>query len=296
MKVVMNEFLKYLRDKNSAKNTIASYERDILRFIKYFKNKEKDTYFLTTEDMQDYLTILEEEGKSNSTISRVTASIKAYYKFLSTKNLVEKNPAKNIKSYKVEKKELSILTKSEIQKLLNEATCEDLKGKRDEAMLQLLYATGMRVTELISLKIADVNLSAGKIKIIKAGTTRYIVLNNSTVRYVKHYIKEIRPLLCKIDTDETLFLNSNGKKLTRQGFWKILKKYKNSANIEKELTPHTLRHSFAVHNLSDGMDIKKLQEILGHTDVATTMMYNEFIEDNSITDEINEFNSDINLV
>ena len=283
MRVIIDEFLNYLESKNSAKNTIASYERDIVKFEKYFENKGKEVYYLTNEDMQDYLGFLEEEGKSNSTISRVSASIKSYYKYLLSKNLVETNIAKNIKSYKVEKKELSILTKNEIQKLLNEANCEDLKGKRDESMLQLLYATGMRVTELISLKISDVNLSSGKIKITKSGISRIVTLNNSTVRYIKNYVKEIRPLLCKIDTDDTLFLNSNGKKLTRQGFWKILKKYKSSANIEKELTPHTLRHSFAIHNLNDGMDIRKLQEILGHTDVATTMMYNEFIEDTNIT-------------
>ena len=283
MRIIIDEFLSFLKSKNSAKNTIASYERDIVKFEKHFENKGKEVYYLTSEDMQEYLEFLEEEGKSNSTISRVSASIKAYYKYLLSKNLVETNIAKNIKTYKVEKKELSILTKAEIQKLLAEANCEDLKGKRDEAMLQLLYATGMRVTELISLKVSDINLSSGKIKIAKSSILRVITLNNSTVRYIKNYIKEIRPLLCKIDTDDTLFLNSNGKKLTRQGFWKILKKYKNSANIDKELTPHTLRHSFAIHNLNDGMDIKKLQEILGHTDVATTMMYNDFIEENNIT-------------
>ena len=282
MRIIVDEFLNYLSSKHAAKNTIASYERDIVKFEKYFEEKGKKVYYLTNDDMQEYLRVLEEEGKSNSTISRVTASIKAYYKYLLSKNLVETNIAKNIKTYRVERKCLSVLTKQEIAELLNEATCEDLKGRRDEAMLQLLYATGMRVTELISLKVSDVNLSAGKIKIAKSGVSRIITLNNSTLRYTKNYMKEIRPLLSKIDTDDALFLNSNGKKLTRQGFWKILKKYKTSAKIEKDLTPHTLRHSFAIHQLNDGMEIKKLQEILGHTDVATTMMYNDFIEDTTI--------------
>ena len=282
MRIIVDEFLSYLETKHAAKNTIASYERDIIKFEQYFEKKGKKVYYLTNEDMQEYLEYLEGEGKSNSTISRVSASIKSYYKYLLSKNLVESNIAKNIKTYKVEKKELSVLTKKEIQELLNEATCEDLKGRRDQAMLQLLYATGMRVTELISIKISDVNLSSGKIKIAKSGISRTISLSNSILRYIKNYVKEIRPLLCKLDTDDALFLNSNGKKLTRQGFWKILKKYKKSAKIEKELTPHTLRHSFAIHQLNDGMDIKQLQEILGHTDVATTMMYNDFIQDTTI--------------
>jgi len=177
----------------------------------------------------------------------------------------------------VDKKEPGILTKLEIEELLKQPIENDLKGQRDQTMLQTLYSTGMRVTELISLKVSDVNFTNGTIKIAKNKTSRIIKLSNSTMKYLTNYILNMRPLLTKLDTDDTLFLNANGKKLTRQGFWKILKQYKDRAHITKELTPHTIRHSFAVHQLRDGIDMKKLQEILGHTDIATTMMYNSFL-------------------
>lgn len=282
MRIIIDEFLTYLGNKNAAKNTIASYERDIVKFEQYFEEQGKKVYYLTSNDMEEYLENLKNQGRTNSTISRVTASIKSYYKYLLSINLVEKNIVSTVKSYKVEKKELSILTKSEIEELLSKTTGDDLKSQRDEAMLQLLYATGMRVTELISLKISDINLNSGKVKISKSSSYRTVSLNKSTVKYLKNYITNIRPLISKLESDDSLFYNSNGKKLTRQGFWKILKKYKAETNIDKDLTPHTLRHSFAIHNLNEGMDIKDLKEILGHTDVATTMMYNDFIENNKI--------------
>jgi len=227
--------------------------------------------------MQEYLNALMIEGKSNATISRVSASIKAYYKYLVSRNLAENNIAIDAVTYKVDKKEPGILTKGEIEELLKQPIESDLKGQRDQTMLQTLYSTGMRVTELISLKVSDVNFTNGTIKIAKNKTSRVIKLSNSTMKYLTNYILNMRPLLTKLDTDDTLFLNANGKKLTRQGFWKILKQYKDRAHITKELTPHTLRHSFAVHQLRDGIDMKKLQEILGHTDIATTMMYNSFL-------------------
>lgn len=280
MRVIVDEFLGYLENRHAAKNTIASYERDIVKFENYFEGQGKKIFNLAKEDMQEYLDSLVAEGKSNATISRVSASIKAYYKYLVSRNLAEVNIANDVVTCKVEKKEPGILTKSEVEELLKQPADNDLKGQRDQTMLQTLYSTGMRVTELISLKTSDVNFTNGTIKIAKNKISRVIKLNNSTMKYLTNYILNIRPLLTKIDADDTLFLNANGKKLTRQGFWKILKQYKDSANITKELTPHTIRHSFAVHQLVDGMDMKKLQEILGHTDIATTMMYSTFLDRN----------------
>lgn len=278
MKVIVDEFISYLESRHAAKNTIASYERDITKFENYFENQNKKVFNLTKDDMEEYLDTLVQEGKSNATISRVSASIKAYYKYLVSRNLAETNIAMDVATYKVDKKAPAILTKGEIEELLKQPIENDLKGQRDETMLHTLYSTGMRVTELISLKVGDVNFTNGTIKIAKNKLARVVKLNNSTMKYLTNYILNMRPLLTKLDTDDTLFLNANGKKLTRQGFWKILKQYKEGAHITKELTPHTLRHSFAVHQLKDGTDIKKLQEILGHTDIATTMMYNSFVD------------------
>jgi len=278
MKVIVDEFISYLESRHAAINTIASYERDIIKFEYYFESQNKKIFNLTKDDMQEYLNALMLEGKANSTISRVSASIKAYYKYLVSRNLAESNIAMNAVTYKVDKKEPGILSKGEIEELLKQPIESDLKGQRDQTMLQTLYSTGMRVTELISLKVSDVNFTNGTIKIAKNKTSRVIKLSNSSMKYLTNYILNMRPLLTKLDTDDTLFLNANGKKLTRQGFWKILKQYKDKANITKELTPHTLRHSFAVHQLRDGIDMKKLQEILGHTDIATTMMYNSFLD------------------
>lgn len=280
MKVIVDEFINYLESRHAAKNTIASYERDIIKFDNYFESQNKKIFNLTKEDMQEYLDVLAAEGKSNATLSRVSASIKSYYKYLVSRNLAETNIAMDVGTYKVDKKAPSVLTKSEIEELLKQPIEDDLKGQRDQTMLQTLYSTGMRVTELISLKVGDINFTNGTIKIAKNKVPRIVKLNNSTIKYLTNYVLNMRPLLTKLDTDDTLFLNANGRKLTRQGFWKILKQYKEGAHIVKELTPHTLRHSFAVHQLEDGTDIKKLQEILGHTDVATTMMYNNFLDFN----------------
>lgn len=280
MKVIVDEFINYLESRHAAKNTIASYERDIIKFDNYFESQNKKIFNLTKDDMQEYLDVLATEGKSNATLSRVSASIKSYYKYLVSRNLAETNIAMDVGTYKVDKKAPSVLTKSEIEELLKQPIEDDLKGQRDQTMLQTLYSTGMRVTELISLKVGDINFTNGTIKIAKNKVPRIVKLNNSTIKYLTNYVLNMRPLLTKLDTDDTLFLNANGRKLTRQGFWKILKQYKEGAHIVKELTPHTLRHSFAVHQLEDGTDIKKLQEILGHTDVATTMMYNNFLDFN----------------
>ena len=278
MELMVQDFIKYLANRQVAKNTLVSYERDVNQLLTYTAKLDKKLADLKSEDIQAYVAYLQTEGKSTATISRAVASIKTFYRYLYKNKLIEENYAECVVSPKVEKKDLSILSVNEIEKLLEQPSTTDLKGLRDKAMLETLYATGMRVTELISLKVTDVNLNYGYIKIKKKNKERSIPIGNVAVRYLKDYIEEVRPLLIKTDEEEYLFINANGKEMTRQGFWKILKQYKEQANIDKELTPHTIRHSFAVHMLQNGAEVKSVQALLGHTDVASTMMYTHMLD------------------
>ena len=275
MKIIIDEFIESLKAKQASNNTIASYERDITKFSNYFEEKGKKIFDLTKEDMLEYIEHLKEQGKSNPTISRCIASIKSLYRYLLNKNLVEENIVENIESPKVDRKDLMILTQEEIEKLLEQPNLSDLKGQRDKAMLEVLYSTGIRVTELISLKLEDVNLTNGYIKVKKKNSERHIPLGNLSLKCLKEYINKVRPLLIRTEEEKTLFINTNGQKMTRQGYWKILKQYKEQAKIEKDITPHSIRHSFAVHMLQSGAEIKTVQELLGHTDIASTMMYTQ---------------------
>ena len=275
MKDIIYDFIENLKQRQASHNTIASYERDIIQFNEYFEVNNKKIVDLTKEDMQDYINNLSMKGKSNSTISRSTASVKSFYRYLISRGLVKKNITDGVDVPKVDKKEPMILTSSEIEKLLEQPNNNDLKGQRDKAMLEILYATGIRVTELISIRIEDVNLTNGYIKVKKGATERHIPLGNLSLKCLKEYINKVRPLLIRTEEEKTLFINTNGQKMTRQGYWKILKQYKDQAKIGKEITPHTIRHSFAVHMLQNGAEIKTVQELLGHTDVASTMMYTQ---------------------
>jgi len=275
MKIIIDEFIESLKVRQASQNTIASYERDIMQFSNYFEGQNKKIFDLTNEDMQEYINYLISQGKSNSTISRSTASIKSLYRYLLNKNLVEENIAESVVAPKVDRKEPMILTSSEIETLLEQPDLSELKGQRDKAMLEILYATGIRVTELISLKLEDVNLTNGYIKVKKKNSERHIPLGNLSLKCLKEYINKVRPLLIRTEEEKTLFINTNGQKMTRQGYWKILKQYKDQAKIDKDITPHTIRHSFAVHMLENGAEIKTVQELLGHTDVASTMMYTQ---------------------
>lgn len=284
MELIIQDFIEYLKSRQVSKNTLLSYERDINQLVTYFKSIDKKMFDATEEDLQKYIVYLTTMGKSNATISRNVASMKAFYRYLLKNKLVEENIAANLSAPKVEKKELSILSVSEVEKLLEQPSSKDLKGQRDKAMLELLYATGIRVTELVSLTMSDVNVHSGHIKVKKKNKERVIPISNTALRYLKEYIENVRPLLIKTEEEQSLFINANGQKMTRQGFWKILKQYKDEAKIEKELTPHTIRHSFAVHMLQNGAELKSVQELLGHTDVASTMMYTH-VADLKLRDE-----------
>ncbi|MBR5227932.1 MAG: tyrosine recombinase XerD [Clostridia bacterium] len=284
MELIIQDFIEYLNSRQVSKNTLLSYERDINQLSSYLKELDKKMFDVTESDLQGYIVYMQTVGKSSATISRCVASMKAFYRYLLKNKLVEKNIAEKLLAPKVEKKELSILSIGEVEKLLEQPTQDDLKGQRDKAMLEVLYATGIRVTELISLNISDVNLNAGHLKVKKKNKERIIPISNTALKYLKVYVEDVRPLLIKTEKEESLFINANGQKMTRQGFWKILKQYKDQAKIEKELTPHTIRHSFAVHMLQNGAELKSVQELLGHTDVASTMMYTH-VADMKIKDE-----------
>ena len=287
MKIIVDEFIDSLKARQASQNTIASYERDIAQFCNYFESKGKKIFDLTSEDMQEYINHLLAEGKSNSTISRCTASVKSLYRYLVSKKLAETNIADGVEAPKVDRKEPMILTSKEIEMLLEQPDLSELKGQRDKAMLEILYATGIRVTELISLRVEDVNLNNGYIRVKKKNSERHIPLGNLALKCLREYMDKVRPLLIRTEEEKTLFINTNGQKMTRQGYWKILKQYKEQANIDKDITPHTIRHSFAVHMLQNGAEIKTVQELLGHTDVASTMMYSQMVGLNSTKEEYN---------
>ena len=288
MKIIIDEFIESLKAKQASNNTIVSYERDIMKFSNYFEEKGKKIFDLTRDDMLEYIDYLKSEGKSNPTISRSIASVKRLYKYLLSKNLVEENIVENIESPKVDRKDLMILTQDEIEKLLEQPDLSELKGQRDKAMLEVLYSTGIRVTELISLKLEDVNLTNGYIKVKKKNSERHIPLGNLSLKCLKEYINKVRPLLIRTEEEKTLFINTNGQKMTRQGYWKILKQYKEQAKIDKDITPHSIRHSFAVHMLQNGAEIKTVQELLGHTNIETTQIYTHLTNE-KILNEYDQF-------
>ena len=219
-------------------------------------------------------------NKKTSTISRNLATIRSFYQFLVKTKKIKKDPTVGVQSPKVEKKVPSILSSQEVELLLEQPKAIDLKGIRDKAMLEFAYATGMRVTEIISLDISDCNLEQGYVVCKNGFKTRNIPLGSLSLKALKDYIEKARPILIKDDSVDALFVNINGKRLTRQGFWKIVKFYKEQAHISKDITPHVLRHSFATHLLQNGADLKAIQTMLGHSDISSTQVYMQFQNEN----------------
>ena len=270
-------FLEFLKDdKKLSDNTLQSYNRDISQYEEYLNKNRLNYVKITEEDIRTYMEYLQDENKKKSTISRSLASIRSFYQYLIRVKKVKKDPTKNIESPKIEKRVPSILTSKEVELLLEQPKDVDLKGTRDKAMLEFAYATGMRVTEIISLDIDDVNLDEGYVACSSRSRTRNIPLGSMSLKALKEYIENAREYLIKDDTERALFVNVNGTRLTRQGFWKIVKYYKEQAHITKEITPHVLRHSFATHLLQNGADLKSIQAMLGHSDISSTQVYMQF--------------------
>ena len=277
MEKQVKSFLEFLQnDKKASENTLQSYRRDIVYYSKYIESNNLNYAKIKEEDIKGYLEHLQSIGKKPSTISRCLASIRSFYQFLVRNKKVKEDPTLHIQSPKIEKRVPSVLTAQEVELLLNQPKDVDLKGTRDKAMLEFAYATGMRVTEIISLDIKDVKLEEGYVVCHSGSKERNIPLGTLSLKALKEYIEEARPVLIRDEKVEALFVNVNGQRLTRQGFWKIVKYYKEQAHITKDITPHVLRHSFATHLLQNGADLKAIQTMLGHSDISSTQVYMQF--------------------
>lgn len=273
----LKHFFDFLEnDKKLSENTLQSYKRDLKQFRRYLEACELHYNRVKEEDIKDYIKELQEEGKKPSSISRCIASIRSFYQFVLKNKKIKVDPTQNIQSPKIEKRVPSILTSKEVELLLDQPKDIDLKGIRDKAMLEFAYATGMRVTEMISLNMEDVNLEEGYVTCKHGNKERNIPLGNMSLKALKEYVEEARDILVKTAEEEALFVNINGSRLTRQGFWKIIKYYKEQAHITKDITPHVLRHSFATHLLQNGADLKAIQSMLGHSDISSTQVYMQF--------------------
>ena len=264
--------------KQASANTIASYMRDIRQFSEWLRSTENaDVVDASQVNISDYLTHLEKDGRSGATVSRNLASLKNFYSYVVSSGFLENTPVTEIRVDRGEKKLPQILTGREIELLLAQPVCVDAKGYRDKAMLEVMYATGIRVTELIDLDVDDVNLELGTIKCAGAKKTRSIPLYPAALKALTAYLMDIRRGMIADPDERALFVNINGVRMSRQGFWKILKYYQASAHIEKDITPHTLRHSFAVHLLENGADLGSVQELMGHSDISSTQMYTHMV-------------------
>lgn len=264
--------------KQSSANTVASYLRDIRQFAQWLRSTE-DLAIMEAQqqNIRTYLDHLTGEGRSGATLSRTLASLKNFYAYLVSSGFLDQAPVMDMHIDRGEKKLPQILTGREIELLLQQPTATDAKGFRDKAMLETMYATGIRVTELIDLNIDDVNLELGIIKCVSASKSRSIPLYPAALRALSSYISNVRSGMLADPGEKALFVNISGTRMSRQGFWKIIKHYQASAHIDKEITPHTLRHSFAVHLLENGADLGSLQELMGHSDISSTQMYTQMI-------------------
>lgn len=276
----MELFEKYLREeKKASENTLGSYLRDIKQLGEYLDtHHDCEITDASESELGEYIEYLRGAGKSVATVSRCIASVKCLYTHLCIKQILETNPALKLVPDKCTQKLPEILTDKEIDLLLEQPECVDAKGYRDKAMLELLYATGIRVSELIDLNISDVNLSAAIIRCESKAKTRYIPLYQKAVKALSEYITLVRPQMIAMPDEPSLFVNVSGERMSRQGFWKILKYYQKKAGIEKDITPHTLRHSFAAHLLENGADIHAIQEMLGHADISSTQVYSQLVK------------------
>ena len=268
---MFSEFLS--KEKPNSVNTRESYLRDTMNYLSYLSQIDITPLEADERDVQGFVDHLQSMNRSTTTISRNLASVRCFYKFLIYKNLVDHNPAKSIRVGKAEKKLPQVLQGDEIELLLSQPDITEPKGCRDKAMLELLYATGIRASELINLNIEDINLRSGVLYCRGNKGVRTIPVYPSAVVSVSDYIYRMRGLIAGPDGGNALFVNLNGGRLTRQGFWKIVKSYAVEAGITKEITPHTIRHSFALHLLENGASVKDIQTMMGHADISSTQVY-----------------------
>ena len=280
MKPDVKEFVAYLQnDKKASQNTIVSYQRDLLQLVDYLEaNGITEAVKVTKTSLNSYILHLEKSGRATTTISRVLASVKAFFHYELREGKIRKDPAELLKTPKIEKKPPVILTEAEVENFLEQPKGQTPKEIRDKAMLELLYATGIRVSELIALKIDDVNMSVGFIVCRDSSKERMIPFGRVAKQAMQVYLSQAREFLQKGQPSDALFTNCSGRAMSRQGFWKIVKFYGEKAGIQADITPHTLRHSFAAHLIRGGADIQSVQTMLGHSDMATTQVYTTYLK------------------
>jgi integrase/recombinase XerD len=279
MEELIARFIEYLgSERRLALNTLESYGRDLRQYGGFLaKGKITSPAEASRATIISYLLHMEKQGKANATIARRLAALKAFYQYLLRMQVVERDPTANLESPKLAKRLPRILSVEEVERLLEQPRADDPSGLRDRAMLELLYATGIRVSELVSLNRDDVNLALGYVRCSGRGARERVVpLGSMAKRWVGEYLLKSRPSLVRNQADDgALFVNHHGRRLTRQGFWKIVKRYAVDASIAPDITPHTLRHSFAAHLLENGADLRAVQEMLGHADISTTQIYTQ---------------------
>lgn len=278
------EYFDYLKnDKRVSKNTLESYKRDITKYLEYLENTaDCGAAAAGSTVILNYLLSLQQCGKSAATVSRTLASIRSFYKYLQQNKYTDTDPTYNLHSFKPDKKPPQALSNEQIDMLLNAPVCRNAKGYRDKAMLELMYATGMKASDLIKIRISDINLKIGYIFCRSNSKERVIPIYAYARECLNNYIEK-RNLIPNSDKTDVLFLNLSGTPLTRQGLWKIIKSYQKQVNIPGDITPHTLRHSFAIHLLENGADLKSVQELLGHSDISSTQIYEQVVK-NKLTD------------
>ena len=272
-------YKQYLsEERHASANTLSSYLRDVRQFLAYLQSVgTRSVLQAAASDIEEYMRWMTGRGKSAATVTRSVASLKSYYHYLVLEGRLKKNPVQDVTPLKVKRHLPQILTGKEVELFLEQPQCVDAKGYRDHAMLELLYATGIRVSELIALDVSDLNLSAGIIHCAGKSKERVIPLYPAAIKALRDYVEEIRPSMIAAPDETALFVNMNGERMSRQGFWKIIKYYQQKAQIDKDITPHTLRHSFAAHLLENGADLRSIQEMLGHADISSTQIYANLI-------------------
>ena len=275
MEQQLDNFIHYLEEvRKSSRNTILSYKRDLEKFMAFLGTQSiSDLASVNETTMNAYILMMEQEQFATSTISRNIAALKSFFDYLERNERYQSNPAARLKAPKIEKKTPEVLTVAEVTRLLEQPAGRNNKELRDKAMLELMYATGIRVSELVSLTVNDINVQAGYIRCSERGRERIIPIGSVARISLRQYLKQARPAMLADDNSSILFPNCSGQPMSRQGFWKILKQYAAKAGIEADITPHTLRHSFAAHLLENGADLRSVQEMLGHSDISTTQIY-----------------------
>lgn len=264
-------------EKKASPNTLSSYLRDVRQYLDWLGEKGISPAQAVHADVEAYTRSMTARGKSAATVTRCQASLKSFYSWMMEIGQISENPARGLSQTKVERKLPHILTSREVELFLEQPDPSDAKGCRDKAMLELLYATGIRVSELIGLDLDNINLSAGFIRCANRGKERIIPLYQAAVRALQNYLDRVRPQMVEHPDEKALFVNMSGERMSRQGFWKIIKHYQEKAGIQKDITPHTLRHSFAAHLLENGADLHSIQEMLGHADISSTQIYTQVV-------------------